>query len=364
MIAFNDAHRSDYALEPIRKLLPIAPSTYYEHKARKRDPARRLAREKRDAQPCPEIRRVHREKRDVYSTRNVLKQLHREDIDVGKCTVDRPVKQLGLRESTRGDHKCKTILPDALQAKPRDLVTRSFEASRPNALWLADTTYVPTRHGIADVAFVIDAYARMMVGWRVTRSLNTELVLNALEQVNWARGKHDGLLPHSDHGYHYLSIPHNDRLVDAGIDASVGSVGYFYDNALSETINGLHKTGVNHRGKPWRTVESVEHATLEWVDWYDSRRLFEPLNHVLPKSTRKPIISSQRRKLRRRKSNPELRGERGAIQGPASNASTIAVSAYISSTPWARDHHATRLRNAANRRTASGLRPMYCLSLR
>jgi putative transposase len=283
MIAFIDAHRGDYGVEPICRLLPIAPSTYYEHKARERDPARCPARVKRDAQVSPEIVRVHRENREVYGVRKVWKQLHREDIDVARCTVERLMKQLGLRGTTRGDHKCKTTLPDALQAKPKDLVKRSFEASRPNELWVADITYVPTWQGFAYVAFVIDAYARMIVGWRVSRSLKTELVLDALEQAIWARGKHDGLVHHSDHGSQYLSMRYSDRLVEAGIDASVGSVGNSYDNALAETINGLYKTEVIYRHAPWRTVEAVEHATLDWVDWYDNRRLYGPLNHVPPK---------------------------------------------------------------------------------
>jgi putative transposase len=206
MLAFIDAHRSDYGVEPICRQLPIAPSTYFEYKARERDPARCPARVKRDAQLRPELQRVHRENRDVYGVRKVWKQLHREDNAVARYTVDRLMKQLGLRGTTRGDHKCKTILPDALQAKPKDLVKRSFEASRPNKLRVADITYVPTWQGFAYVALVIDAYARMIVGWRVSRCLKTELVLDALEQVIWARGRHDGLVHHRDHGSQYLSI--------------------------------------------------------------------------------------------------------------------------------------------------------------
>lgn len=262
-------------------LLPIAPSTYYEHKARERDPSRHPARYYRDEALKPEITRVWQENLQVYGARKVWKQLHRESMPAARCTVERLMKALGLRGAIRGK-SFKTTIPDADASRPADLVRRAFVATRPNQLWVADITFVATWRGFVFVAFVIDVFARRIVGWRVSTSIKTDLVLDALEQAIHARGKADDLIHHSDRGTQYLSIRYSDRLAEAGITASVGSVGDSYDNALAETINGLYKTEVIRKHAPWRNVDDVEYATLEWVDWFNHRRLLEPIGDIPP----------------------------------------------------------------------------------
>ena len=281
MVAFIDAHRAEYGVEPICAELPIAPSTYYEHKARQADPGRLPPRVVRDAELCTAIQRVWDENFRVYGARKVWKQLRREGRPVARCTVERLMRQQGLAGVVRG-RRCRTTIPAALAERPLDRVQRQFTASRPNQLWVADLTYVATWVGFVYVAFVIDAFARRIVGWRVTRSLATDLVLDALEQALHARQAGEGLIHHSDRGCQYLSIRYTGRLAEAGIEASVGSVGDSYDNALAETIIGLFKTEVIHPRGPWRTLDAVEYATLEWVDWFNNRRLLEPLGHVPP----------------------------------------------------------------------------------
>jgi len=281
MVAFVDAHRAEHGVEPICAELPIAPSTYYEHKARQTDPGRLPARVRRDAELCTSIQRVWGENFRVYGARKVWKQLRREGVCVARCTVERLMGRLGLHGVVRG-RRCRTTIPAAVAERPLDRVQRQFHATRPNQLWVADFTYVATWAGFVYVAFVIDVFARCIVGWRVSRTMHTELVLDALEQALHARRPDGGLTHHSDHGCQYLSIRYTERLAEVGIDASVGSVGDSYDNALAETIIGLYKTEVIHARGPWRTPDAVEYATLEWVDWFNNRRLLESIGHVPP----------------------------------------------------------------------------------
>lgn len=281
MVAFIDAHRGEYGVEPICAELPIAPSTYYESKAREADPLRLPARARRDRALKPEIARVWHENFCVYGARKAWRQLNRERIRVAKCTVERLMKDLGLRGAVRGK-AFKTTRPELGTPRPPDLVDRQFVATRPNELWVADFTYVATWQGFVFVAFVIDVYSRMIVGWRVSRSVKTELVLDALEQALHARRETDGLVHHSDRGAQYLSIRYSERLAECGIQASVGTTGDSYDNAMAESINGLYKAEVIWRRGPWRSLDAVEYATLEWVDWFNNRRLLEPIGDVPP----------------------------------------------------------------------------------
>lgn len=281
MVSFVDDHRAEHGVEPICAQLPIAPSTYYESKAREADPRRLPPRARRDIELSGEIRRVYDENFLVYGARKVWRQLNREQIAVARCTVERLMRSLGLAGVVRG-RSCRTTICDDAADRPADLVNRQFTATRPNQLWVADITFVATWTGFVYVAFVIDVFARRIVGWRVASSLRTDLVLDALEQALCSRTGTQGLIHHSDRGCQYLSIRYTERLAEAGVDASVGSVGDSYDNALAETINGLYKTEViRHRG-PWRHIDAVEYATLEWVDWFNHRRLLEPIGDIPP----------------------------------------------------------------------------------
>jgi putative transposase len=281
MVRFIDQHRDQHGVEPICAQLQIAPSTYYEQKARQADPQRLPSRAQRDMALCPEIRRVFDDNFRVYGVRKVWRQLNREDIDVARCTVTRLMRRLDLQGVVRG-RRCRTTIADDAAVRPLDRVKRQFTAERPNQLWVADFTFVATWGGFVYVAFVIDVFARRIVGWRVARSMRTELVLDALEQALWARKKVAGLVHHSDRGSQYLSIRYSERLAEAGVAPSVGSVGDSYDNALAETIIGLFKTEVIHHRGPWRGLDDVEYATLEWVDWFNHRRLLEPIGNVPP----------------------------------------------------------------------------------
>eukprot|EP01022_Parablepharisma_sp_SALTPOND_P025159 TRINITY_DN5764_c0_g1_i1.p1 TRINITY_DN5764_c0_g1~~TRINITY_DN5764_c0_g1_i1.p1 ORF type:complete len:301 (-),score=65.17 TRINITY_DN5764_c0_g1_i1:690-1592(-) len=281
MVSFIDAQCQAHGVEPICAALPIAPSTYYEHKARQADPERLPERAKRDAYQRPEIRRVWEGNFQVYGARKVWHQLTREESERARCTGERLMRDMGLHGAVRGK-KCKTTIPDNNADRPTDLVKRIFAASRPNQLWVADLTYVATWLGFAYVAFVIDVFARMIVGWWASNSLRTDLALDALEQALWARGDIDGLVHHSDRGSQYLSIRYTERLAEAGVEPSVGSVGNSYDNALAETVIGLYKTEVIRRRGPWRNLDAVEFATLEWVDWFNNRRLLEPIGNIPP----------------------------------------------------------------------------------
>jgi putative transposase len=281
MVSFIDEHKETYGVEPICAVLPIAPSTYYEQRARQADPERLPSRTKRDAELRGEIQRVWDENFRVYGARKVWRQLNREGIRVARCTVERLMCDAGLAGAVRG-RKFKTTIADDTTARPADLVCREFTASRPNQLWVSDLTYVATWQGFAYVAFVIDVFSRMIVGWRASRSLRTDLALDALEQALWARPDTHRLVHHSDRGVQYLSIRYTERLAEAGIEPSVGSVGDSYDNALAESVIGLYKTEVIRRCGPWRNLEAVEFATLEWIDWFNNRRLLEPIGNVPP----------------------------------------------------------------------------------
>jgi transposase InsO family protein len=283
MIAFIDAHRDVHGVEPICRMLPIAPSTYHAHVARRADPATAPARVRRDAWLCGPIRRVWEENFRVYGVRKVWRQLGREGISVARCTVARLMRRMELQGAVRGK-TVKTTFGDHATPCPADRVNRQFQAPRPNALWLSDFTYVATWQGFVYVAFVIDAYARRIVGWRVSRTAHASFVLDALEQALHDRRPVEGgrLIHHSDRGVQYVSIKYTERLVAAGIEPSVGSVGDSFDNALAETINGLYKTEVIRRRGPWRNLEAVEFATLEWVDWFNHRRLLEPIGNIPP----------------------------------------------------------------------------------
>jgi transposase InsO family protein len=281
MVAFIDAHRETYGVEPICAVLPIAPSTYYEQKARQADPLRQPARVQREARLRPEIQRVWQANRRVYGAKKVWKQLNRETIPVARCTVARLMRDLGLRGVVRG-RRTTTTIPDALAARPRDLVERDFRATRPNQLWVADLTYVATWRGFAYVAFVIDVFSRRIVGWRATGSLRSDLALDALEQALYDRETDTGLVHHSDRGVQYLSIRYTERLAEAGIEPSVGSRGDSYDNALAESVIGLFKTELIRQAGPWRGLDDVEYATLEWVAWFNTQRLLEPLGYLPP----------------------------------------------------------------------------------
>jgi len=281
MIVYIDAHKDRYGVEPICAALRIAPSTYYEHKARESDPERIPPRVCRDESLSVEIRRIWEDNFRVYGARKVWRQMNREGISVARCTVERLMRSQGLRGVVRGK-VYKTTVPDNAAPRPADLVQRQFHAERPNRLWVADFTYVATWSGVVFVAFIIDVFARRIVGWRVASSMKTDLVLDALEQALWSRTGTEGLVHHSDRGSQYLSIRYSERLAEAGVESSVGSVGDSYDNALAETIIGLFKTEVIHRSGPWRTMDAVEYATLEWVDWFNHRRLLEPIGNIPP----------------------------------------------------------------------------------
>jgi putative transposase len=283
MIAFIDDHRAVHGVEPICEELPIAPSTYRAHAARRTDPAKAPPRARRDAVLRGEIRRVWSENFGVYGVRKVWRRLGREGIGVARCTVARLMRQMGLQGIVRGK-SVRTTISDKAVPCPLDRVRREFKAPAPNRLWVWDFTFVATWAGFVYVAFVIDVYARMIVGWRVSRTAEASFVLDALEQAIHVRGpaKGGGLIHHRDRGSQYLSIRYTERLGEAGIAPSVGSVGDSYDNALAETVIGLFKTEVIRRRAPWRSLETVEIATLEWVDWFNHRRLLEPIGNIPP----------------------------------------------------------------------------------
>ncbi|MEN3236769.1 IS3 family transposase [Methylobacterium ajmalii] len=283
MISFIDDHREVYGVEPICRVLPIAPSTYYLHAARRADPEKQPVRARSDAALMIEIKRVFEANFCVYGVRKIWRQLAREGIVTARCTVARLMRRLGLAGVVRG-RTVRTTIPDPAAACPLDRVNRQFKAPRPNALWVSDFTYVATWSGFVYMAFVIDVFARRIVGWRASRSAHASFVLDALEQALHERRpvQGSGLVHHSDRGSQYLALRYTERLAGAGIEPSVGSVGDSYDNALAETINGLFKAEVIHRRGPWRSFEAVEYATLEWVDWYNHRRLLAPIGNVPP----------------------------------------------------------------------------------
>jgi putative transposase len=280
VIAYIDAHRDVFGVEPICRALQFAPRTYWAAKSR---PV--CARRQRDDALGPEIVRVHAENFGVYGADKVWAQLNREGHRVARCTVERLMRDLGLRGAVRGKPK-RTTVPDQAGERPRDLVDRNFRVEAPNRLWVADLTYVRTWSGFVYVAFVTDAYSRMIVGWQASRSLRTDLALDALEQAIWSRQRAgqalDQLVHHSDRGVQYLAIRYTERLAETGAVTSVGSRGDSYDNAMAESIIGLYKTELVRNKGPWRGLDDLELATLEWVDWFNHRRLFEDHGRIPP----------------------------------------------------------------------------------
>ncbi|MGY1984410.1 IS3 family transposase, partial [Nocardia gipuzkoensis] len=258
----------------------IAPSTYYEHRNRTPTTA-----QKRDEELTVEIRRVHAKNFGIYGSRKVWLQLNRQGIAVARCTVERLMRQVGLRGAVRGRIK-RTTLTDQAASRPADLVRRRFAPSAPNRLWVADFTYVRTWSGWVYIAFVADAYARRIIGWRTATSMTTALVLDVIEHAIWTRERQGwdvkDVVHHHDHGSQYMSVAFTERLAEAGIQPSVGAVGSAYDNALAETINGLFKTELIKPRAPWRTVDQVEVATAEWVAWFNHRRLYQHCDDIPP----------------------------------------------------------------------------------
>jgi putative transposase len=283
MYALVDEHRHTYGVESICQVLQIAPSGYWRYAQRQRQPGRRSERARRDEHLMPHIERIWHANHGVYGARKVWRQMLREGMAVARCTVERLMGRLGLHGVMRGK-ALRTTIGDPKAPCPLDRVNRQFKAERPNQLWVSDFTYVSTWQGWLYVAFVIDVFARRIVGWRVASTMNTDFVLDALEQALYARrGERDGqLIHHSDRGAQYVSIRYSERLAEAGIEPSVGSRGDSYDNALAETINGLYKAEVIHRRGPWKTKDAVEMATLEWVAWFNNHRLMAALNYVPP----------------------------------------------------------------------------------
>ena len=277
MTGFIEEHRGRFGVEPICRVMEFAPSTYWA--ARSRPPSDRSL---RDEQLKPEIRRVHKENYGVYGAHKVWRQLNREGIRVARCTVARLMRALGLRGVRRGK-KCRTTVCDDTAVRPADLVCRLFTAERPDQLWVADFTYVSTWSGFCYAALVIDVFSRMIVGWSLSSSLRTEMPLEALEMALWQRGRPLAeLVHHSDRGCQYTSIRYTERLAEAGIAPSVGSAGDAYDTAMAESTIGLYKTELIYRRRPWRTPEQVEIATLEYIDWWNNRRLHTEIGDVPP----------------------------------------------------------------------------------
>lgn len=283
MTNFINEHRQVHGVEPICKVLQIAPSTYYARLAMRVDPSKLSARARRDAFLKPVIKRVFKENRKVYGVRKVWRQMQREGYDVARCTVARLMRELGIRGIIRGKSQ-QTTFSNKADACPLDLVNRQFKALAPNVLWVSDFTYVSTWAGFVYVAFIIDVFARRIVGWRVSRTPHTQFVLDALEQALHERQPvhKSGLVHHSDRGSQYVSIKYTERLAEAGIEPSVGSVGDSYDNALAETINGLYKAELIHRQGPWKSFEAVEFETLKWVDWFNHKRILGPIGNIPP----------------------------------------------------------------------------------
>ncbi len=277
MTAFIEDHRKEFGVEPICAVLPIAPSTYYGE--RSRPPS---ARASRDEELCREIQRVYDANYRVYGPRKVWRQLRREGFAVARCTVERLMRKMSLQGAVRGK-KWRTTISDPQAPRPADLVERNFAAAVPNRLWVADLTYVRTWSGFVYVSFVFDAYSRFICGWQAANHLRTDLALDALEMALWQRqGAGDGLVHHSDRGVQYLSIRYTERLAEAGAVTSVGSRGDSYDNALAESVIGLYKTELIRKRGPWKNLDDIEYATLEWVDWFNHTRLLEPIGYVPP----------------------------------------------------------------------------------
>ncbi|QXB81181.1 IS3 family transposase [Escherichia coli] len=288
MMPLLDKLREQYGVGPLCSELHIAPSTYYHCQQQRHHPDKRSARAQRDDWLKKEIQRVYDKNHKVYGVRKVWRQLLREGIRVARCTVARLMAVMGLAGVLRGKKVRTTISRKAVAAGDR--VNRQFVAERPDQLWVADFTYVSTWRGFVYVAFIIDVFAGYIVGWRVSSSMETTFVLDALEQALWAR-RPSGTVHHSDKGSQYVSLAYTQRLKEAGLLASTGSTGDSYDNAMAESINGLYKAEVIHR-KSWKNRAEVELATLTWVDWYNNRRLLERLGHTPPAEAEKAYYAS------------------------------------------------------------------------
>jgi len=281
MRPFIDEHKAIYGVESICAMLPIAPLTYCKQKARQAHRSRLRRRAQRDAVLCEDSKRIWHENREVYGARKIWKQLCREDTAVARCTVERLMRKLSLQGVVRG-RKPKITIPDDVAEQAADLVQRDFTATRPNQLWVADLTYIATWLGFVRTTFVIDAFSRRIVGWRVSRSLQSDLALEALDQGLYARKDTEDLVHHSDRGVQYLSIRYTEQPAEAGIEPSVGSVGDSYDNTSAETIIGPYKTEVIRHRRSWRNMEHVEFETLKWVDWFNKQRLLERIGDIPP----------------------------------------------------------------------------------
>jgi putative transposase len=283
MMDFIEECREAFGVEPICRTLQFAPSTYYDRRAVARDPDRASARARSDAALSIKIDAAWDANRKLYGARKIWHVLRRQGEDAARCTVERLMRSLGIRGVVRGK-KVITTNPDTSQPCPDDKVNRLFKADRPNKLWVSDFTYVPTWSGTVYVAFVIDVFARRIVGWRASTSMKTQFVLDALDQAIWQRKTQDnkGLVHHSDRGAQYLAIKYTERLAEAEIDLSVGTVGDAYDNALAECVIGLFKTEVINQIGPWKSLREVEWETLKWVDWYNNRRLLGPIGYIPP----------------------------------------------------------------------------------
>jgi putative transposase len=283
MIAFIDENRDEYGVEPICRTLPIAPSTYHAHEARRRCPEKAPPRVKTDLALRPQIQRVYDQNFQVYGARKVWLQMEREGFDVARCTIERLMRSMGIQGAIRGK-PVKTTVSDKAAPCPLDRVNRHFKAPAPNMLWVSDFTYVSTWAGTMYVAFVIDVFARRIVGWRVSRTMHTAFVLDALEQALAARRpfQGSGLVHHSDRGSQYVAVKYTERLAQAGIEPSVGSVGDSYDNALAETIIGLYKTEIVEPRGPWKSFDAVEYSVAEWVAWFNTKRLLGPIGDIPP----------------------------------------------------------------------------------
>ncbi len=284
MVSFIKEHREVFGVEPICRVLPIAPATYYARVAIMRDPELASDRAKSDAADCEDIKRIFKASSQRYGARKIWHALLREGKDIARCTVERLMKAMELQGVVRGK-KVITTNPDTAQPCPDDKVNREFHAPMPNRLWVSDFTYVSSWQGMVYVAFVIDVFARKIVGWRVSTSMTTSFVLDALNQAICQRcpSEADNLTHHSDRGSQYLAIKYSERLAEAGIDPSVGSVGDSYDNALAESTIGLFKTEVINFLGPWKTVGQVEWETLKWVNWYNTERLHSAIGYFTPK---------------------------------------------------------------------------------
>jgi transposase InsO family protein len=297
MVEFIDQSRESWGVEPICDNLPIAPATYYSAVAGRRDPSKLSALRRRDDELRPHIQRLFDDSTRRYGARKVWRELKREGRAVARCTVERLMRQMGLVGVSRGRKSIRTTWSDPNNPTPEDLVQRDFHAERPNQLWVADFTYVATWSGWVFVAFIIDAFAKTIVGWRAATRMTAELTLDALEQAIWARPVNAGLVHHSDHGSQYLAIRYSERLADEGITPSAGTVGDAYDNALAETINGLYKTEVIRHLGPWKGLDDVEYATLEWVHWYNTKRLMSSIGYVPPAEYEQAYYTEQKLRL-------------------------------------------------------------------